>query len=144
MLGDGGINNARISMERETQSESGNDCWSKNVADTVCDRPQGFGQDGSVEGQTGLCGGEGCDQEQRLHMANTENQGNVWRVGSMGATQSQYNDRGSQSYGSRQWWEVEPNVGRVANGVAARVDRLKAIGNGQVPLCAATAWRLLT
>jgi hypothetical protein len=27
--------------------------------------------------------------------------------------------------------------------VAARVDRLKAIGNGQVPLCAATAWRIL-
>jgi hypothetical protein len=25
-----------------------------------------------------------------------------------------------------------------------RVDRLKAIGNGQVPLCAATAWRILT
>jgi DNA (cytosine-5)-methyltransferase 1 len=41
------------------------------------------------------------------------------------------------------WWEIEPNVGRVANGVAARVDRLKAIGNGQVPLCAATAWELL-
>ncbi len=42
------------------------------------------------------------------------------------------------------WWESEPDVGRVANGVAARVDRLKAIGNGQVPLCAATAWQLLT
>ncbi len=41
------------------------------------------------------------------------------------------------------WWETEPDVGRVANGVAARVDRLKAIGNGQVPLCAATAWNLL-
>ena len=41
------------------------------------------------------------------------------------------------------WWAIEPNVGRVVNGVAARVDRLKAIGNGQVPLCAATAWRLL-
>jgi hypothetical protein len=27
--------------------------------------------------------------------------------------------------------------------VAARVDRLKAIGNGQVPLCAASAWRIL-
>jgi hypothetical protein len=27
--------------------------------------------------------------------------------------------------------------------VAARVDRLKAIGNGQVPLVAATAWRIL-
>jgi hypothetical protein len=28
--------------------------------------------------------------------------------------------------------------------VAARVDRLKAIGNGQVPQCAAEAWRLMT
>ena len=41
------------------------------------------------------------------------------------------------------WWETEPAVGRVANGVAFGVDRLKAIGNGQVPLCAATAWTLL-
>ena len=42
------------------------------------------------------------------------------------------------------WWETEPNVGRVADGVDARVDRLKAIGNGQVPLCAATAWKILS
>ncbi len=42
-----------------------------------------------------------------------------------------------------EWWKVEPNVGRVADGVAARVDRLKAIGNGQVPAVAATAFRLL-
>ncbi len=33
---------------------------------------------------------------------------------------------------------------RVANGVAARMDRLKAIGNGQVPGCAVAAWRILT
>ena len=41
-------------------------------------------------------------------------------------------------------WPTEPDVGRVAHGVAARVDRLKAIGNGQVPRVAATAWRILT
>jgi DNA (cytosine-5)-methyltransferase 1 len=41
-------------------------------------------------------------------------------------------------------WETEPDVGRVAHGVDSRVDRLKAIGNGQVPAVAATAWRLLT
>lgn len=46
--------------------------------------------------------------------------------------------------GCRNWWKTEPNVGRVADGVVARVDRLKAIGNGQVPLCAATAWRILS
>jgi DNA (cytosine-5)-methyltransferase 1 len=42
-----------------------------------------------------------------------------------------------------EWWHFEPELGRVAHGVAARVHRLKAIGNGQVPLCAATAWELL-
>lgn len=45
---------------------------------------------------------------------------------------------------TKYWWEIEPNVGRVVDGLAARVDRLKAIGNGQVPLCAATAWRILS
>lgn len=45
---------------------------------------------------------------------------------------------------SPSWWEIEPNMDRVADGVAAGVDRLKAIGNGQVPLCAATAWRILS
>ena len=49
----------------------------------------------------------------------------------------------AQSIGRCEFWAIEPNVGRVAHGVAARVDRLKAIGNGQVPLVAATAWRLL-
>ena len=48
------------------------------------------------------------------------------------------------SIGGNQWWASEPDVGRVAHGVDARVDRLKAIGNGQVPLCAATAWRILS
>ena len=47
-------------------------------------------------------------------------------------------------FGNPRWWKTEPDMGRVANGLAAGVDRLKAIGNGQVPLCAATAWELLT
>ena len=50
---------------------------------------------------------------------------------------------GGASIGDREWWATEPNVGRVAHGLAARMERIKAIGNGQVPLCAATAWRLL-
>jgi len=41
------------------------------------------------------------------------------------------------------WWESEPDVGRVAHGVASRVDRLKALGNGQVPLVVARAWEIL-
>lgn len=47
------------------------------------------------------------------------------------------------------WWlrdpgdEPESGVGRVADGVAHRVDRLKAAGNGQVSIVAARAWREL-
>lgn len=43
----------------------------------------------------------------------------------------------------RSWWETEPALGRVADGVAARVDRIKAIGNGQVPAVVAAVWRML-
>ncbi|MGY1952534.1 DNA cytosine methyltransferase [Pseudomonas pergaminensis] len=41
------------------------------------------------------------------------------------------------------WWSSEPGLGRVAHGVAYRLDRLKAIGNGQVPVVAASAFKLL-
>jgi hypothetical protein len=41
-------------------------------------------------------------------------------------------------------WSIEPpDVPRVATGIPARVDRLKALGNGQVPQCAAEAWTQL-
>lgn len=41
------------------------------------------------------------------------------------------------------WWSTEPLLGRVANGVADRVNRIKCLGNGQVPLQAAAAYMLL-
>lgn len=31
------------------------------------------------------------------------------------------------------WWAVEPDVGRVADGIPHRVDRLKCLGNAVVP-----------
>jgi len=37
----------------------------------------------------------------------------------------------------------QPEPLRMVDGVASRVDRLRAVGNGQVPICAATAWRIL-
>ena len=40
-------------------------------------------------------------------------------------------------------WGIESPVGRVAHGVANRVDRLKAIGNGQVSAVAQLAWKTL-
>ena len=41
------------------------------------------------------------------------------------------------------WWEVEPSVGRVANGVSDRVDRLKGLGNAIVPQVAEVVGALI-
>ena len=43
---------------------------------------------------------------------------------------------GNPSSGTRpqhDWWEIEPSVGQVANGVSSRVDRLRCLGNAVVP-----------
>lgn len=85
-----------------------------NVAHPLCNRLQGVGEKRQVEGQIGLRNGKRSNQIQEI----------------FGTT--------------KKWWKTEPNVGRVVDGMASRVDRLKATGNGQVPLCAATAWRILS
>ena len=40
------------------------------------------------------------------------------------------------------WWAVEPAVGRVANGIPARVDRLRCLGNAIVPQVAEVVARM--
>jgi DNA (cytosine-5)-methyltransferase 1 len=52
-----------------------------------------------------------------------------------------------EEYGSVEWgdwWAAEPGVGRMADVVAARVDRLRCLGNGQVPAVVAKAWSMLS
>ena len=110
LLSDGGNDNTRISMERETQPQFGNNSRSKNMANTTS-----IGQSG---------------QGQHEQPISSKTSGN-WQANII------------EPIGSSDFWAAEPNVGRVVDGLASRVDRLKAIGNGQVPLCAATAWRLL-
>tara|TARA_E500000081_G_scaffold155195_1_gene194933 strand:- start:2633 stop:3598 length:966 start_codon:yes stop_codon:yes gene_type:complete len=61
--------------------------------------------------------------------------------------QSEYGYAGRSSSAHRQQgsdiWDVEPDVGRVAHGIADRVDRLRLLGNGVVPNQAAKAWQIL-
>jgi len=58
-------------------------------------------------------------------------------------TEQLSNSRCSQKHRKPGWWQSEPCVGRVADGVASASHRLKALGNGQVPLQCATAFKLL-
>jgi len=82
--------------------------------------------------------------------AGLEGHGGSQEAGSVGARRTRRNTTAQGGNGSRGWWKndpangaTQPFVGRVANGVANRVDRLKAIGNGQVPAVAALAWQIL-
>lgn len=43
----------------------------------------------------------------------------------------------------KSWWSVEPNVGRVVNGLPRRVDRIKCLGNAVVPEQAKEAFKRL-
>jgi DNA (cytosine-5)-methyltransferase 1 len=52
--------------------------------------------------------------------------------------------RREETYDGWQWWESEPDVGRVAHGIPNRVDRLKGLGNAVVPQVAEYIGRLIT
>jgi DNA (cytosine-5)-methyltransferase 1 len=41
-------------------------------------------------------------------------------------------------------WSADPGIPRVLDGMADRVERLSATGEGQVPIVVAAAWRLLS
>lgn len=51
--------------------------------------------------------------------------------------------RSGSDYAGAANWQTEPDVGRVANGVPARVDRLKGLGNAVVPQVAEVIGRLV-
>ncbi len=56
----------------------------------------------------------------------------------------QQQSKNSDSQRDIRVWIDQPEPVRVANGVAHRMDRVKALGNGQVPAVVRAAWQLLT
>jgi DNA (cytosine-5)-methyltransferase 1 len=75
---------------------------------------------------------------QELNVADTMCKGLERQREITGRTESQYDH-----FGGTRWWETEPGVGRMVDGVAHRTHRIKALGNGQVPLQVAVAFTIL-
>jgi DNA (cytosine-5)-methyltransferase 1 len=116
-------------------ARSSNGC--DDVADTMRDRPQGAREDREAQGSVGLRDGDRGDQEQNIRDSTIA--GFPIRADKpMGESSTITEPERSN------WWSTEPDVGRVAHGVASRVDRLRGIGNGQVPAVAALAFQTLT
>ena len=57
------------------------------------------------------------------------------------STEGRLNAQRESAFGS--WWATEPDVGRVANGIPSRVDRLRGLGNAVVPQVAEVIGRLV-
>ena len=118
--------------ERSDYNSCGSDQRQAHVADAARDE-QGRAEQWAERERTregGESGGAVCNAtSQRL---------------SNGSTKQMGEPETDAKFERPDWWESEPDVGRVAHGVAHRVDRLKALGNGQVPAVAARAWRILS
>ena len=86
--------------------------------------------------------------DQSDHVANTTKQSSDgesdhFRDSERPETIPKLGDSGRSENGSGRWWEVEPDVGRVAHGIPARVDRLRGLGNAVVPQVAEVVGRVI-
>jgi DNA (cytosine-5)-methyltransferase 1 len=68
-------------------------------------------------------------RKETLADTNSE-RGRSWETRHKDAENVGQSSRSEEAYN---WWDIEPNVGRVAHGVPKRVDRLKSLGNSLVP-----------
>ena len=100
------------------------------LPDAYCRQVRGVNADtgngGSLpqeESQRIGCGGDGGND-----VADADRSGLAERQGQPGDARQK-----RSAIGRADWWESEPDVGRVAHGVPARVDRLRCLGNAVVP-----------
>lgn len=113
----------------DVPSVRGRESGSKTVTDTEGERVQGHAAigtavqaEGTGEVQPDAGNGDGAD------VCNA-----VCAGLSDGAEEAVRQSRPRKQPQRSDWWATEPDVGRVANGVSNRVDRLKCLGNAVVP-----------
>ena len=146
-----GINERSIRAGSEFQSDataSGSSCWQdpSQVADARCKLRQPWGVSRS-RGEAAPHRIAEANHNQRCgeDVANS-NSMFTQRLGEGGLKIMEARHRQRQlesvSHGARQHWAVEPAVGRVANGIPARVDRLRCLGNAIVPQVAEVVARM--
>lgn len=90
-----------------------------------------------------LLGKYGCPNCEEEHVSHTNRGRRRQQHTAKVSDQTRLGGGRSHAGGFGEWWAVEPELGRVADGVSNRVDRLRAIGNGQVPAVVGEAWRRL-
>ena len=141
--GSGGTTSSeQPSGEDDTTNFEGRSCSSDDVAYTKDNRPQDECQPIGSEQAFTKFGSDGTDVSDSSSRVNVrrirergDDRGEVFGWGNL--------SRGATSHAVWEWWQVEPEVGRVAHGVPSRVDRLRGLGNAVVPQVAEVIGRLV-
>lgn len=111
---------------------------SRNVADTTSKGRERHQRQGGKRG-----GGRSAGSGEILSNTRSSRQsGSWWAFDPSDPAEERDRQEHRVEHDSR--WGVESHVGRVVNGLADKTNRLKAIGNGQVPLTMAAAYAILS
>ena len=111
--------------DRHSQRELQPQGREQNERGRAGDSGKELGDSSSTRSSTWLSRPERSDKERHSEVANNSSDRSGWRQVGMP-------------------WPTEPRVGRVVNGCADRVDRIRLLGNGVVPQTAAKAWTVLS
>lgn len=122
----------RVSIRQGRQDQASTD--TDGVRKTMADANGGYGE----RTQNEICTGRHVSELGSEDVPNAQHTRDGW-----GEQSAQSRQRWRNIYRPL-WWEVEPELGRLADGIPHRVDRLRAAGNAQVPAVVAAAWHLLT
>lgn len=125
-------------QEGEGQAEPEHDGEARDVAHS--DRKRQLQQEGREPDERGRAG-NGCQEVADAMRLNAQGEQREF-ADKEGREKQGEGQAGPRGHGIG-WWSVESCVGRVVDGLANRVHRIKALGNGQVPLQAAVAWMML-
>ena len=137
----------RINVSTERRVQSGPSPFTGGVCGDVADSDsmRQLQQEGRERNQRRWAG-NGCETDGAVsNTTGIRSQGSRQSLNTCDSTQGREGEAVELIDGGiGSFWGTEPRLGRVAHGVAHRMDRLKAIGNGQVSQVAALAWRTLT
>lgn len=95
-------------------------CNLRSIPETNCKRPSDQPcKPSEISGNVADADNGSRDVRRKRELSAAESTGTSWA------------DHGGRApeHGGGEWWPAEPNVGRVADGVPFRVDRLKGLGN---------------
>lgn len=108
---------------------------------------QGHQEDAGQSPEQSYCGGvqpRGVSDTDNKGLERRLQRGQLDQIGRQEQTircATECSDRGS--WDGHRAWALEPGLGRVVDGCADRVDRIRLLGNGVVPATAAKAWGVL-